>query len=92
MRAAGLLGPDEVPDAFHSTRVDGQEACAISGGKLLQLTPTGTDQMPIASITSVEVQKDGSVVATGDHTITCPFGPDEGGERFARMLKPDAPG
>jgi hypothetical protein len=87
MRDAGLLGPDEIPDAFHAEIVGGREACAISGGRLLRLHLDEGQQVPLSAITAVRIDPDGSVVATGPTTVTCPFGPDDGGDRFARMLQ-----
>lgn len=85
MRAAGLLGETELPDAFHSENVDGTSACAISHGTLLRVGPT--DQMPLAEIRSVGGDAL-RVEAVGDgKTIVCTFGEGDGGDRFARMLE-----
>jgi hypothetical protein len=87
LRDAGLIGPDEVPDAYHAENVTGSEACAISGGRLLRLGgAAGNQEMPIASITAVE-STDDAVEVRGATTIICQFGPDEGAERFANMLR-----
>lgn len=86
LREAGLIGRDEVPDAFHAENEDGTEACAVSGGEVMHLGPDGGKEMPISSITSV-TGSDTEVVIHGDTTIVCRFGPDEGGGRFRRMLE-----
>ena len=89
MRQAGLLGPTEIPDAFHPENADGSRACALSGGKVLRLDGTTTQSMPIASITSVE-GSDTEVVIHGETTIVCPFEPGQGAEQLRRMLTPKA--
>lgn len=89
LRQAGLIGPDEVPDAYHAENATGTEACAISGREVVRIGAGGPQSMPIASITSV-TGSDTEVVIHGDAstdaTLTCRFGPDEGGDRFRRML------
>lgn len=87
MRQAGLLGPDEIPDVFHAENAGGTEACAVSSGKILRLdAEDGPQSMPVASITTV-TGTETEVVITGETTITCPFRPGEGAERFKRMLE-----
>ncbi|MDP2311772.1 MAG: hypothetical protein Q8P41_02630 [Pseudomonadota bacterium] len=86
LQDAGLIGPDEVPDAYHAENIDGTAACAISGGEVVRLSPEGAQSMPVASITAV-TGSDTEVVIQGDTSIVCPFGADEGGERFRRMLE-----
>lgn len=85
MRDAGLLGPEELPDAYHAENVDGSSACAISRGRLVRVGPQ--DELPIAEIR--EVRGDASrVEAVGDgRSVVCTFREDEGGDRFARMLE-----
>lgn len=85
LREAGLIGPKEVPDAYHAENVAGTEACAISGGEVMRLGGDGATSMPIASITSV-TGTDAQVLIHGDTSIVCHFGADEGGDRFRRML------
>ncbi len=87
MRAAGLLGEGEVPDAFHAESLAGDVACAIRGEELLRLGPEGPTRLPLASITAVEESKEG-VRVTGASVIFCAFQEGEGGDRFARMLQP----
>ena len=84
MRDAGLIGPTELPDAFHSENSDGTSACAISSGRLVRVGPDA--QMPLSSIRAIE-GTDNEVIAVGDTRITCWFGDDEGGDRFRRMLE-----
>ncbi len=86
LREAGLIGPDEVPDAYHAENDAGTAACAISGGEVMHLGPEGAVEMPISSITAV-TGSDTEVVIQGDTSIVCHFGADEGGARFRRMLE-----
>lgn len=85
MRNAGLLGPDEVPDAFHAENLMGDVACAIKGTELLRLDAGGPVRFPLASITAVEPTEAG-VRVVGAQTVFCAFGPGEGADRFTRML------
>lgn len=87
MREAGLLGAEEIPDAFHAESSDGYEACAISGGRVLQITRVGKAQMPFTAIESVEADESGVTIVGTKKTIRCPFGAEEGADRFARMLQ-----
>ncbi|MES2642592.1 MAG: hypothetical protein V4850_24120 [Myxococcota bacterium] len=91
LQEAGLIAVGEIPDAYHAENVPGTEACAISGGKVMRIGVDGKKVMPLASITSVtgsdaEVVIHGAEVS-GDTSLVCHFGPDEGGERFKRMLE-----
>lgn len=89
MRSVGLLRADELPDAFHAETLDGTRACAISGGNLLRIEDGVASQMPLAAIDRVERDGEGVVAMSEDgRTLACPFGADEGGERFARMIAP----
>lgn len=88
MRAAKLLGQEEIPDAFHAERADGQAACAISGTRLLRLSAeAGAQAVNLADITTV-TGDDASVTSTAPNaTIVCPFGPGEGAASFKAMLE-----
>ncbi|MFN7142161.1 MAG: hypothetical protein ACK4YP_00170 [Myxococcota bacterium] len=87
MREAGLLGANEIPDLFHAENIGGTEACAVSSGKLLRLdAEDGAQSLPLASVTSVTGDET-QVTVTGEITITCPFRPGEGAEKFRRMLE-----
>jgi hypothetical protein len=87
MRVAGLLGEDEIPDAFHAERIDGSVACAISSGELRRLGADGeTERLPVAALTSI-TREENEVTAVGPTgRIQCFFNPGEGADRFERML------
>lgn len=87
MTRAGLLVEGEVPDAFHAETITGDSACAIKGGDFLRISPEGPLRMPLSSITAVEETKEG-VRVVGASTVFCAFMEGEGGDRFARMLRP----
>jgi hypothetical protein len=88
MRDAGLLGPQEIPDAFHAENVSGSAACAVSSGKVLRLSPeAGAQSIPLAAITRVEGTDLLVTVASAEATIACPFKPGEGADRLKVMLE-----
>ncbi len=87
MRDAGGIGQDEVPDAFHAETMDGTRACALSAGKVIRIEAGEVSVLPVAEVLRV-VEEGGAVALHGATTsIVCPFGPDEGGERFARSIE-----
>lgn len=85
LRSAGLIAPDEIPDLVHVETMLGTEVCAISRGRLVRLDSKGPRAMELSTIREVVEESDG-VRVTGEIEIFCPFGPDEGGDRFARIL------
>lgn len=88
MRAAGLLERTEIPDAFHAERMDGEAACAISGTRLLRLSPeAGAQSVLLADITALAGDDASVTITAGATTITCPFGPGEGAPSFKAMLE-----
>lgn len=88
MRAAGLLGPEEIPDAYHAENLAGTAACAISEGRLLRLSEeSGPQVVRLTTITDVTGDETQVTVRSGDATITCPFNPGEGAESFKSMLE-----
>jgi hypothetical protein len=89
MRSAGLLRADEIPDAFHAETLDGTRACAVSGGKLLRVEDGVVSQLPLADVDRVDRDGDDVIATAADgRRLACPFGADQGGERFARMIAP----
>lgn len=87
MRDAGGIGQDEVPDAFHAETMDGTRACALSGGRVVRIEAGEVSMLSVAEVQRV-AEEDGAVALYGaTMTIVCPFGPDEGGERFARSIE-----
>lgn len=86
LRDAGLIGETEIPDVFHPETLDGSTACAVSRGVLLRIGPEGASRLDLDEVTEVS-GTELTVVVEGPTTITCNFGPGEGGDRFLRMLK-----
>lgn len=86
MRAAGILGPKEVPDVYHPETYDGARACAIVGGTLFRISENGAERLSLATVTSVVDTPDG-VRIVGDGEIHCLFGENEGADHFAAMLR-----
>lgn len=87
MRDAGLIGPTELPDAFHAESYDGDEACAISKDVLLRLSDAdGAQRLPLRELEAVS-GSDTEVIAVGAGvTIRCQFRPGEGAGSFKVMV------
>lgn len=88
MRAAGLLAPGEVPDAFHPETVMGDRACAIHQDTLLRLEDGRATRLPLAQVESVELLPEGVRAVGAGTTIDCHFNEGEGADRFAKMIQP----
>lgn len=86
MREAGALGPEEVPEAFHTETLDGSTACALSGGQLIRLEEGKVTRLALREIAKVEDRPDG-VLVQGPVEIFCHFAAGEGGDRFGRMVE-----
>ncbi len=87
MRDAGGIRQEEVPDAFHAETLDGTRACAISAGQLIRVEGAEVQRMALAEVQRVEQEEDAVAVYGTSLSIVCAFGPDEGAERFARMVQ-----
>ncbi len=93
MRDVGLLDLTEVPAAWHdeSPRFDGTTACVVNktgvgrvdGGTATHLR---WDEVQGTSVDRPEEHKMTITVVGTDRIIPCTFGPDEGAERFLRMV------
>ena len=81
MRSAGLLGADEVPDAFHAEDLFGTTACALLGDRFLRVGPDGAFTLPLAALTASEVE-DGVQVTGDGRAVLCQFHPEEGADRL----------
>lgn len=90
LRAAGLLGPDELPELYHAEDMMGARACAVSKSTVMRLDETGKHTLALTEIQKVEETEDG-VRLDGPVSFTCYFGRAEGGDRFARMIQASAP-
>lgn len=86
LRDAGILGEDEIPDAYHSENTSGSEACAISGDRVLRIGAAGAKSMKLTDITTLGGD-DEVVTIDGPTPFSCQFAPNEGGDRFRRMLE-----
>jgi hypothetical protein len=87
LREAGLIGPKELPDAFHAETVTGSEACAISGDRVVRLSDAeGAQTLLLADISEVSGGDSGVVIRSATATISCVFRPGEGGGSFRAML------
>jgi hypothetical protein len=94
LRDAGLLGPDEVPLAWHdeSMRLDGSIACALLPDALVRVDEGRAQRVAYSAVRAVDVQgteESGVVVdaRSEGETLRCSFRPQDGGERFARQVK-----
>lgn len=88
MRVAGMLGQEEIPDAFHAERLDGSVACAVSRGALLRLGADGEkEQILLQDIQRVEATETEVKASGAAGSLTCYFNRGEGADRLARMLQ-----
>lgn len=91
-----VLTPDERPVLYHdhSRKGDGSSGCVVVGGELVRWD----DKAPTArmAIQGGQVVVEGDpeeptvVLVQGEQRLACPFGEDEGGDRFERMLSSEA--
>jgi hypothetical protein len=94
MRKAGLLSLTEIPAAWHdeSPRFDGTTACVLTTKHLSRLEDGLTTTIPWALVRATEVArtKEDTMTITvigENHSLACNFGPNEGAERFLRMVE-----
>ncbi len=97
LRQSGVVELTEVPLAYHdaSPRRDGTRACALMSDRLVQVIGETGTTLPYAEMTAVTGAEDAgswTVSARGAQAeITCGFAPMEGGDRFLRQLRAEAP-
>ena len=88
LREAELLGPTELPDAFHAENALGTEACAIVGERVVRLSVAdGAQMVAFADIVEVAGGGDGVRVRSASTTLNCAFRAGEGGGSFRKMLE-----
>lgn len=87
MRDAGLLGPEELPDAFHAEAYDGSAACAISQDVLLRLSDQGAQRLPLAELEGATGDETEVIAVGAGVTIRCAFRPGEGAGSFKVMVE-----
>jgi hypothetical protein len=96
LRKWEVLPPGTTPQLYHDHTPfsDGTAGCAVIEGSLM----LWQDKVQIATIdlhgaqVELTTQDDSHVVTVraDDERIDCPFGPNEGGERFHRMLEAES--
>ena len=100
MRQSGVLGPTDVPMAYHDESLlrDGSRACALLTDQVVRVDESGGFTIRYADVTDVThtgSENEGmSVRTTGARNETnveaafnCHFRPREGGIRFLRQLQ-----
>ena len=98
-REAGVLGLTDTPSAWHdeSPRFDGTTSCLITGTMVAKLEAGVVTQIEWEQIQATEVERTSAQVMTvsvlADHArIDCLFGPNEGADRFLRMIESERHG
>jgi len=99
MRDAQLLELTEVPMAWHdeSPRFDGTTSCVVTQDMVARLENGTPIQLKWTEITGTEVERTQSdtmtVTIVGEQNrFDCHFGPNEGAERFLRMVEAERQG
>jgi len=94
MRDAGLLQLTEVPEAWHdeSPRFDGTTSCLITASMVARLENSEPQKLLWSEIIETKVTRTEASVMTvtirGEATsFDCHFGPNEGADRFLRMVE-----
>ena len=93
MRDVGLLELTEVPNAWHdeSPRYDGTTACVLNKTGVGRVeNGVGThlrwDEVVDTSVEKISDYKMTITAIGTDRSVPCSFGPDEGADRFLRMV------
>jgi len=93
MRDVGLLELTEVPNAWHdeSPRYDGTTACVLNKTGVGRVEDgVGThlrwDEVVDTSVEKISDYKMTITAVGTDRSVPCSFGPDEGADRFLRMV------
>ncbi len=88
LREAGLLGPSELPDAFHAEDGISGDACAIAGKRVLRISrEAGAQTILFEDIVELTGGDLGVTVRSPTTTIACAFRTGEGGGSFRAMLE-----
>jgi len=94
MRDVGLLELTEVPNAWHdeSLRYDGTTACVLNKSGVGRVeegvsTHLQWDEIVDTSVEKISDYKMTITVIGADRRVPCSFGPDEGADRFLRMVE-----
>ena len=93
MRDVGLLELTEVPNAWHdeSPRYDGTTACVLNKTGVGRVeagigTHLRWDEVVDTSVEKISDYKMTITAVGTDRSVPCSFGPDEGADRFLRMV------
>lgn len=102
LRSVNLLEAGVVPDAFHAEDWSGMAVCAVTPSAVLRLGAEGALRLPLGAISGVTETAEGVRVhgswepvantlvpapkAPIDEVV-CAFEPNDGGDRFASMLR-----
>ena len=93
LREAGLLKLTEVPEAWHdeSPRFDGTTTCVITSSVVGRLENGQLQTLAWHEITATDVERTQDSVMTitirsEATSFDCNFGPNEGADRFLRMV------
>ncbi len=98
LRDAGVLGPDEVPGAYHDESPDlmGSAACALTADRAIRVQDGEGRSLAYADMADIELMVLGSgeevvlMTARPDTDATdlaCRFGPDEGANQLMRQVQ-----
>ena len=97
LRDAGLLGPDELPAAFHdeSRNLTGDPACAMTLDAVLRVQEGQGRRLPFDQMASIEATERGGQEVllmspkpgSAAPTIGCVFGPGEGAMDMLRQVQ-----
>jgi hypothetical protein len=95
MRDVGLLQLTEVPGAWHDEAGDGTTACAMTVDAVVRVADGQGQRMAYVDVGALAVHTaplDIAVELTDRDgvSLTCHFRPEEGGDRFARMVAGEA--
>ncbi len=93
LRRIGILSGADTPPAYHdhSPGLDGSAGCMIAGDELVQWE--GWEEVARVPIAGAVLRVEGDAAAPtvilggGGAEARCPFGADQGGDRFTRMLR-----
>lgn len=98
-RAAGVLGLTDVPSAWHdeSPRFDGTTSCLITDKMVAKIENEKVTSLEWEAIMATEVERTEAQRMTvsvlgAEARIDCHFGPNEGADRFLRMVESERQG
>jgi hypothetical protein len=92
LRGVGILEADVTPSVYHdhSPKADGSAGCMVAGDELVSWE--GWANPKRVTIAGAALRQEGPedaptvTLSAGGVEVACPFGRDQGGDKFARML------